>query len=157
MVEFLIVIGLSLLLIQMFNSRKIPIIIDKVGFENTRKWENLVNTYAWKYSIPNKYILGIIYIESRGNENASGLISEKGLMQLTRNALIDIGMSEYDMFNPNRNIHAGTKYLKHLFDKTGNLNLAIQSYNAGYSRVIKNPNAGKSYLNKILIASELFT
>lgn len=159
MVEFLFIIGLGLLLTQMLSgiSKKRAFVVDEIGLKNTRQWESLVNTYAWQLSIPNKYILGIIYTESRGDNTAKGYTFEKGLMQLTENALIDIGLSEYDMFNPGENIHAGTKYLKHLFDKTGNLNLAIRAYNAGYSRVKRNPKAGQNYLDKVLFASELFT
>ena len=126
-------------------------------YETVNRWASIAGKYAYQYHIPRKIVLGIIYVESRGNKYAEGAIGESGLMQLTKNALIDIDMQTYNMFNPELNIEAGVRYLSLLNGKTNNLNLAIQSYNAGYSRVSNNPEAGKTYLNKVLKASESFT
>ncbi len=126
----------------------------------TKVW-NDYNVYTLAFSRPfnieQNIILGIIAQESGGDPNALGTIGERGLMQLTKGALHDV--NQYynqnftfdDMWIPIRNIKTGTYYLAWLKDRfNGNINLAIQAYNAGIGNVRKNNETGTGYRNKVL-------
>ncbi len=66
------------------------------------------------------------------------LISEKnaqGLMQIVPSTGHLFGA--HDLFDPEQNIVAGTKYLKYLLDRFGNLHMALAAYNAGEGNIEK--------------------
>jgi soluble lytic murein transglycosylase-like protein len=66
------------------------------------------------------------------------LISEKnaqGLMQIVPSTGQLLGAG--DLFDPEQNIVAGTKYLKYLIDRFGNLRMALAAYNAGEGNIEK--------------------
>ena len=60
------------------------------------------------------------------------LVSDKqatGLMQIVPSTGRDLGVS--DLFNPNENIAAGTRYLRYLLNRFPDQHLALAAYNAG--------------------------
>ncbi|MFA6152988.1 MAG: transglycosylase SLT domain-containing protein [Chitinophagaceae bacterium] len=113
--------------------------------------------YGVLYGIPFDIILAMIQQESSGNPLAKGSIGERGLMQLTPPALQDVnakyklGFSFDDMYDAEKNIQAGTAYLaicRAYF--YGDLQKAIQAYNAGMGTVSKNPQASIAYYNSVM-------
>ncbi len=66
------------------------------------------------------------------------LISEKnaqGLMQIVPSTGELLGV--HNLFDPEQNIVAGTKYLRYLIDRFGNLRTALAAYNAGEGNIEK--------------------
>lgn len=117
---------------------------------------NLVATkVAVRFNLPVATLLSMIMVESGGNSFAQGSSGEKGLMQVSKAAQSDTGIKG-DLFVPYINILTGGKYLNDLLGRTGNMSLAIQSYNQGYSRVKANSEAGKDYLDKVLKNKRFF-
>ena len=82
-----------------------------------------------------------------------------GPMQVTPKAAIDMGYKENDIYNPQKNIEIGVKYLKHLTDRFGNdadgKRLASIAYNAGPNHDFFNkqsaslPDETKKYLSRL--------
>jgi len=128
--------------------------------EVKNKYENIVKNIVDKnYTSVEKYkiekqilvnlILSIIYIESKGNPNAIGDDGcSIGLMQLNWCAGTPqrFGISKKEnLFEIEKNIETGTKYLFYLINKfNGNLISAISAYNAGEHRV------GINYANYVM-------
>lgn len=117
---------------------------------------NLIQDTAQIYGMPANVVGAIVMVESVGNARAVGGIGERGLMQLTPGALSDVNaflggsFSMDQMFDPVRNLAAGTNYLKLQLQRSkGDWNLAIRAYNCGYTGASKNPNCGLAYLAKV--------
>lgn len=119
-------------------------------------WQQIQST-AEMFNLPALRIAAMVVNESSGIPLKVGLIGERGLMQITPGALADVntnfhyGLSWEDMFNPEKNILAGSAYLKLKVNEfSGDLNKGTQAYNAGAAGVRRNPMAGLEYLNRIL-------
>lgn len=83
-----------------------------------------------KHNIDPALITAIIHAESNFNPNARSPAGAKGLMQINDVTARHIKLK--NIFDPQANIYAGTKYLKDLFLLfKGNLDLVIAAYNAG--------------------------
>ena len=130
--------------LKMLQNKFSPSAIEKV-----KGYSVVANKVAVRYNLPVATLLAMIMVESAGNPFAQGSAGEKGLMQVSKAAQTDTGIIG-DLFDPYINILTGGKYLNDLILKTGNMSLAIQSYNQGFSRVKANSEAGKSYLDKVL-------
>ncbi len=74
-------------------------------------------------------IYAVIKTESDGDPRAISQVGAKGLMQLADSTVQDYNVSQ--VFDPRENILAGSKYLRDLVDRFGNLELALAAYNAG--------------------------
>ncbi|WP_421384208.1 lytic transglycosylase domain-containing protein [Bacillus salacetis] len=98
--------------------------------------DQIISRAAEKYSLPKKLISAVISQESSFNPNAVSHAGASGLMQLMPSTARSLGVT--DVFNPEQNVFAGTKYLKQMMDKyEGNLELALAAYNAGPGNVDK--------------------
>lgn len=89
----------------------------------------IIIKYAKLYNVSPFIIRAIIEVESAYNPNAISCSGACGLMQLKPSTAYDMGVSNY--WNPERNIEAGTKYLKLMLDKFNNLGIALAAYNQG--------------------------
>ena len=79
-------------------------------------------------------VRAVIEAESNWNPRARSHKGAGGLMQLIPTTAQRFGA--YDVFNPQQNVDAGTKYLKTLLQRyNGNLDLALAAYNAGEGAV----------------------
>jgi len=77
----------------------------------------------------------VINVESSGNPHAISPKGAKGLMQLADSTASDMGMR--DVFDPKENISTGSRYLRSLIDRFGNVTLGLAAYNAGPANVEK--------------------
>lgn len=98
--------------------------------------ENIIDRAAQKYNLPKKLISAVISQESNFNPEAVSHAGASGLMQLMPATARGLGVT--DIFDPEQNIIAGTKYLRQMMDKyNGNLEMALAAYNAGPGNVDK--------------------
>ncbi|WP_253073876.1 lytic transglycosylase domain-containing protein [Novosphingobium sp. CECT 9465] len=97
-----------------------------------------VETAARRFGIPEAWIWGVMRTESAGNSRAVSVKGAMGLMQLMPatwsglTARYGLGSDPFDIA---ANIHAGTAYLREMFDRYGDLPTALAAYNAGPGRV----------------------
>lgn len=98
-------------------------------------------------------IASVIQAESDGNPTAVSPAGAKGLMQLADSTASDMGVKE--VFNPEENIQAGSKYLKRLIDRFGSVRLGLAAYNAGPQNVMRHGDVPpfketQNYVRKVL-------
>ena len=111
----------------------------------------IIEKCAKEYDVNPYIIRAIIQIESSYNPNALSSSGACGLMQLKPSTARDMGI--YDCWDPEKNIIAGTKYIKLMLTKFKNLDVALAAYNQGPGTVSragnKIPNAtAKRYVEK---------
>jgi len=96
-------------------------------------FERVIRAAAERYRIDADLIHCVIAIESNFDPKAVSPKNARGLMQLMPQTAAQFGVK--NIFDPEENINAGTKYLRQLMDKYNNLTLALAAYNAGPERV----------------------
>jgi len=78
-------------------------------------------------------VAAVVEAESRFNPRAVSRVGARGLMQLMPAVWRDEGVR--DPFEPRANLRAGTRHLRRLLDRFGDLPLALAAYNAGAATV----------------------
>jgi soluble lytic murein transglycosylase-like protein len=133
-------------LLQLLNNNKIEL-KKSAGDNNSvtpstkatdrlNQYENIINEAANIYGVDKNLIKSVILTESAANEKAQSSAKAKGLMQLVDSTASNMGVN--NVWNPKQNIFGGTKYLSEMLRKySGNINLALASYNAGPENVEK--------------------
>lgn len=96
-------------------------------------FEKVIRAAAERYRIDADLIHCVIAIESNFDPKAVSPKNARGLMQLMPQTAAQFGVK--DVFDPEENVNAGTRYLRLLMDKYNNLTLALAAYNAGPERV----------------------
>jgi len=103
--------------------------------EDSTGYDRLIEKTAKKYNLNPELIKSVVMTESAGDPEAVSPAGAKGLMQLTDSTAAEMGVG--NVFDPAQNIEGGTKYLKQMVDRFGDLDKALAAYNAGPSRVEK--------------------
>ena len=104
--------------------------------KKAKKYDKLIATHSAKNQISESLVKAIITAESCFNERAESPKGARGLMQLMPATGKRFGTT--NRFDPNKNIKAGTRYLKFLLDYfEEDLLNAIAAYNAGEGAVNK--------------------
>jgi soluble lytic murein transglycosylase-like protein len=92
--------------------------------------ERSINKAAQAYDLPPDLIRGVIKAESDFQVDAESKAGAKGLMQLMPATARELGVK--DLYDIDRNIDGGARYLKRLMDRFGgDLRKALAAYNAG--------------------------
>lgn len=94
-----------------------------------------VNSYSKKHGLDPRLVYALIEQESRFNACAVSPKGAQGLMQIMPDTQKLLGLTE--PFNPERNIAAGTQYLRAMLDKFQTEVMALAAYNAGPGAVAK--------------------
>lgn len=97
-----------------------------------------VSDAARRFGIPEVWIWRVMQAESRGNPRAVSRAGAMGLMQImpaTWAMLTARHRLGTDPFDTHANIHAGTAYLRAMWDRYHDLRLMLAAYNAGPGRV----------------------
>ncbi len=93
----------------------------------------IIVKYASKYDLDPWLVRGVIEVESAFRPQVSSPVGAGGLMQLMPGTASYLGCR--DRFDPEQNIEAGTRYLRMMLDRFGDITLAIAAYNAGPGNV----------------------
>jgi Transglycosylase SLT domain len=96
-------------------------------------FEKVIRAAAQRYGIDADLIHCVIAVESNFNPKAVSPKKASGLMQLLPQTAALYGVK--NIFDPEENVNAGTRYLKQLLEKYQDLTLALAAYNAGPERV----------------------
>lgn len=95
---------------------------------------NFIADSARVHGVAPELVASVIAVESNFNPNAVSWRSARGLMQLMPETAARFGVTQ--IFDPQQNIEAGTRYLKELLLRyNGDLSLTLAAYNAGPDRV----------------------
>lgn len=100
------------------------------------KYDHIIVAAAKKFDVDAALVSAVIKAESDYQPRVVSHKGARGLMQLMPATAKRFGVS--NSFDPNENIHGGTRYLRWLlktFD--GNADLAVAAYNAGEGNVWK--------------------
>ncbi len=97
-------------------------------------FRELVEAAAARYSVDADLITSVIAVESNFDPKALSRKNARGLMQLLPETAARLGVQ--NIYDPQENIDAGTRYLRELLQKYNNdLVLTLAAYNAGPERV----------------------
>jgi len=139
--KIFIILSIILLVVILFNIKKIQNIILKIIFPI--KYEQYVEKYSKEYNVEENLIFAIIKAESNFNKDISSNKEAKGLMQILYSTAeevaesVNLQISKQDLYNEEVNINIGTKYIAKLIQKYDNVELALAAYNAGTGNVDK--------------------
>jgi hypothetical protein len=98
------------------------------------QYDSLIDQASSKYGVDPSLVKAVIDQESSFNNRAVSSAGAKGLMQLMDDTGSGLGVT--NPFDPQQNVHAGTKFLADLLHKyNGNEGTALAAYNAGPGRV----------------------
>jgi Transglycosylase SLT domain len=111
---------------DIFEPIEVPL-TDKTPFEK------VIRAAAERYGMDADLIHCVIAVESNFNPKAISSKKASGLMQLLPQTAAQFGVK--NIFDPEENVNAGTRYLKELLAKYHDLTLALAAYNAGPERV----------------------
>lgn len=103
--------------------------------------------YVYKYSEDNQIdpllVFAIIKAESNFDYDVVSSRNAVGLMQLVDSTAKDVALrlkedyNEQTLYEPDKNIMLGVKYFSILYEKYGNISIALTAYNAGMGTVDK--------------------
>ena len=103
---------------------------------NTRSYRTAIRTASQYNAVDESLIRAIIHAESAYQPDALSPKGAQGLMQLMPATQAELNVA--DPFDPDDNIHGGTRYLSQLLEEfDGNYELAAAAYNAGPQAVYK--------------------
>jgi soluble lytic murein transglycosylase-like protein len=97
-------------------------------------YAEFIASAAQHHGVDADLIVSVITAESKFNPKAISRKNARGLMQLLPETATRLGVK--NVFDPQENIEAGTRYLRELLDRYNNdLALTLAAYNAGPQRV----------------------
>lgn len=95
-------------------------------------YSGMIETAAESANVDPILLAALVMQESAGNPRAKSKKGAFGLTQVTKPALIDLGMEDADLDDPQVQLIAGAKYLRRMLDNyNDNVQLALAAYNAG--------------------------
>ncbi|OGD66642.1 hypothetical protein A3F08_03060 [Candidatus Berkelbacteria bacterium RIFCSPHIGHO2_12_FULL_36_9] len=111
---------------------------DLVGaIDKVESYRPIVEKYAKEYQVDPEYLMGIIFIESKGDPNPKNRKIDHhgavGLCQFLPETARNLGLK--DRTNPEQSIKAAAKYIHDFEDDLGGKALAIENFHMGYGNL----------------------
>jgi hypothetical protein len=101
-------------------------------------WGALIYEAARRHSLNPRVVAAVIGAESSGNPLAVSRVGARGLMQLMPATAERFGIPHQELFDPARNLEAGSRYLSWLVEQFPNdLAKVLAAYNAGENAVAR--------------------
>jgi soluble lytic murein transglycosylase len=97
------------------------------------QYDGLIGLAARQHRVQPALVKAVIAAESNFDPGAVSRKGARGLMQLMPHTAEALGVG--DPFQPAENVRGGTRYLRHMLDRYGDLERALAAYNAGPSAV----------------------
>jgi soluble lytic murein transglycosylase len=155
-------IGIGLLVASIAT---VLIVCSWMGTKREHRFDPEIMAAARKYQIEPALVKAVIWQESKFNPNAQGKAGEIGLMQIREEAAFEWADAEKihpfehrEIFDPKKNIEAGTFYLSQLVKRYKNtdnpLPYALADYNAGRTHVLR-WNKGAAKTNSDIFLSQM--
>ena len=111
-------------------------------------------TEANRLGIDPRVALNLFKTESAGNPNAISNKGATGLGQLMKPAAKEMGISEEDRFDPQKNISASLGYFKKQLNRFGDYEKAAAAYNWGPGNLKKHLEKNEGVLNRLSLPKE---
>jgi soluble lytic murein transglycosylase-like protein len=100
------------------------------------RYEPLIRSAAERHNLSPVLIAAVARVESDFDPMSLSHKNARGVMQVIPETGARFGVGPKELFDPERNIHAGTAYLSWLLDRyRGDVDLALAAYNAGEGAV----------------------
>jgi soluble lytic murein transglycosylase len=120
------------------DSRYQPVRRAQSGFSfgrvpNYWGYDGLIGLTAREHQVQPALVKAVIAAESNFDSGAVSRKGAQGLMQLMPQTAEQLGVS--DPFQPSDNVRGGTRYLRSMLDRYGDLSRALAAYNAGPTAV----------------------
>ncbi len=96
-----------------------------------------ISRYAKRHGLDPALVKAVIHVESCFDQKAVSRAGAQGLMQLMPGTAHELGVSDHEVFDPDKNIEAGVRYLRQMIDSFKDLDKALAAYNAGPGAVKK--------------------
>jgi hypothetical protein len=104
------------------------------GMRDMASFDDTIEKYCTLYHLDPHLVRAVIKAESNFNRFARSNKNAIGLMQVIPSTGAKYGI--YDLWDPEKNIKAGTQHLNYLMDRyDSNLNFVLAAYNAGEQAV----------------------
>lgn len=117
----------------------------------------IVSSASQQTGVPASLISSVIGAESAGNPLAVSSTGAQGLMQLMpstgQQVAGQLGISNFDPFDPAQNVTVASTYLGQLFSQFGDWATALAAFNWGPGNVSNGgnwPSSTQSYVSKVL-------
>lgn len=102
------------------------------------RYEPIIRSAAERHNVSPVLVAAVARVESDFDPFSHSHKNARGVMQVIPETGARFGVSADDLFDPERNIAAGTAYLAWLLDRyRGDVDLALAAYNAGEGAVDK--------------------
>ena len=135
--------------------------------ERIERVQPIVHAAAHQHGLPADIVNGIIWVESKFVPRALSRKGPRGLMQLmprTGRELASVLGRDYEPYDPDFNIHAGSYYFARMVQRfDGNLRLALAAYNIGpavVDRWLRDaqplPDHSRAYVDNVFTAARTF-
>lgn len=98
-----------------------------------RGYDGLILMNARAHDVPPALVKAVIAAESLFDSDAVSRAGAQGLMQLMPETARLLGVE--DPFRPDENVDGGTRYLRAMLDRYGDMTRALAAYNAGPTAV----------------------
>jgi len=96
-------------------------------------YDGLIRLAALEHGVPPALVKAVIAAESRFDPDAISRKGAQGLMQLMPLTALKLGVD--DPFSADQNVSGGTRYLREMLDRYGDMRRALAAYNAGPTAV----------------------